>query len=241
MQQRGFTLIELSIVLVIIGLIVGGIIGGKSLMESAEVRSMLSHSAQFSTMMRTFEMQYDAYAGDIRDATDYWPAQTVNGDADRKIEVPNSGSNPAEHFLLWEHMSLADIAPPNIDAGQFTGGSSSWTVKNIPETGVDGAYISAITHCIKINNSCTNKYRTSVTIGSYYSGDEGQYTDRALPTLLSKKIDNKIDDGIPRSGAVIGTNGRISNNCVVGGSYLSTGNTYDLTQTGAQCALYLHY
>ncbi len=41
--KMGFTLIELSIVIVIIGLIVAGIIGGQSLVRQAKVRPIITN------------------------------------------------------------------------------------------------------------------------------------------------------------------------------------------------------
>jgi prepilin-type N-terminal cleavage/methylation domain-containing protein len=61
----GFTLIELSIVLVIIGLVVGGVLAGKELMRTAELRSLISQVDQFKIATNTFKGKYNALPGDM--------------------------------------------------------------------------------------------------------------------------------------------------------------------------------
>ena len=63
--QAGFTLIELSIVLVIIGLIVGGILVGQDLIAAASIRAQASQLQQFSSAFRTFQGKYGYLPGDI--------------------------------------------------------------------------------------------------------------------------------------------------------------------------------
>jgi prepilin-type N-terminal cleavage/methylation domain-containing protein len=237
-NDKAFTLVELSIVLVIIGLIVGGVVGGQSLIDSSKITSLLSQKNKFATVTRTFEDQYYYFPGDMLDATDYWPGQTINGDGDRKIERPNSGSNPPEHFLVWEHLSLAGMVASGISAGQFSSGSSSWSVRNIPETPYDDVFMSLATECIKIGSNCTDEIRTSITFGKYNGSDEGQYTDSAFTPKFTKTLDKKIDDGIPRSGNLVGANGRTSSGCVTSGTGFSTGTTYNLSNEDERCALY---
>ena len=63
--KAGFTLIELSIVLVIIGLITGGILVGQDLIKAAETRGQISQIEKFNTAVNTFEGKYGYLPGDI--------------------------------------------------------------------------------------------------------------------------------------------------------------------------------
>ena len=72
MKQKGFTLLELSIVIVIIGLIVAGISAGQSLVQQAKLRSLVSESGNILTAVNSFRMQYDALPGDMNTAQSYW-------------------------------------------------------------------------------------------------------------------------------------------------------------------------
>src|ERR1700759_2898335 len=63
--EQGFTLIELSIVLVIIGLIVGGILVGQDLIKAAEVRAQISQIEKYNSAMNTFRAKFAAIPGDM--------------------------------------------------------------------------------------------------------------------------------------------------------------------------------
>ena len=64
-RAKGFTLIELSIALVIIGLVVGGVLVGQDLIRAAKVRSTVSDIEKFNTAAFTFRSKYNHYPGDI--------------------------------------------------------------------------------------------------------------------------------------------------------------------------------
>lgn len=71
-RVKGFTLIELSIVLVIIGLIIGGIMTGKILIQQAETRAAASQFQQLETAYRAFQLKYGCIPGDCLNATDFF-------------------------------------------------------------------------------------------------------------------------------------------------------------------------
>src|ERR1035441_6872478 len=64
-KNLGFTLIELSIVLVIIGLIVGGVLVGQDLIRAAEVRATISQIEKYNTAVNTFRGKFNALPGDM--------------------------------------------------------------------------------------------------------------------------------------------------------------------------------
>jgi len=66
--QQGFTLIELSIVLVIIGLIVGGILVGQDLIKGAEIRATVAQVEKYNSAVNTFRTKFNAMPGDIPQA-----------------------------------------------------------------------------------------------------------------------------------------------------------------------------
>lgn len=107
--MKGFTLIELSIVLVIISLVVGGIVGGKSLIKSAEINQFAQDLKIYSSAALTFSDQYDYYPGDIPNAQEYWPqcadevGVTCNGNGNNRIDLAD------ERFRVMEHLSLSGI------------------------------------------------------------------------------------------------------------------------------------
>src|SRR3569833_2534544 len=76
-SQRGFTLVELSIVLVILGLLVGGVLTGQSLIRAAELRSVTTQEQRYVTAVQTFRDKYFALPGDMTNATAYWGTATA--------------------------------------------------------------------------------------------------------------------------------------------------------------------
>ncbi len=136
--KRGFTLIELSIVLVIIGLIVGGVLAGQSLIRAAEIHSVVTDLQKFDTAINTFQGKYDALPGDMPNATSYWGAAggngtgndaacfntvstgaaTCNGSGDGKL-WDGYGSSPTfyyEAYRAWQHLANSGLV-----AGAYTG------------------------------------------------------------------------------------------------------------------------
>jgi prepilin-type N-terminal cleavage/methylation domain-containing protein len=131
MMRNGFTLIELSIVLVIIGLIVGGILTGRDLIAAAAVRAQISQLEKYQTAANTFRGKYGYLPGDIKDpdATNFGFAArgqyAGEGDGNgiiQGIDANSSNSNDGqtsasgETAMFWADLSKAGL----IDAGLNT-------------------------------------------------------------------------------------------------------------------------
>ena len=91
-KKHGFTLIELSVVLVIIGLIVGGVMVGQSLIEAGKIRAQTTQISDIETQINTFKLKYDCLPGDCPNATSFfgttYGANTVrDGDNDGIIRA----------------------------------------------------------------------------------------------------------------------------------------------------------
>src|SRR5580693_8599189 len=78
-SRRGFTLIEMSIVLVIIGLIVGGTMVGQELVKASEARSFISTMQSFQSAFYTFQGKYDCLPGDCGNATTFFGTAAPSG------------------------------------------------------------------------------------------------------------------------------------------------------------------
>jgi prepilin-type N-terminal cleavage/methylation domain-containing protein len=99
--KAGFTLVELALVLVIIGLVVGGVLVGQDLIFAAKVRAQTSQIQEIETGMNTFRTKYNCTAGDCPNATDFFgttdpQGNTVNnGNGDGIIKSIYSGGGVA--------------------------------------------------------------------------------------------------------------------------------------------------
>ena len=142
-QQNAFTLIELSIVLVIIGLIVGGIMVGRDLIKTSEIRAQISQIEEFKTAVSTFQVKYGYLPGDMP------PSQasqlgffTFTGAAaglgcvtEEKAFGNNDGSINfyTEMYPFWSHLSDAKLLKGSY--GGIAGDLLSTTATTCASTG----------------------------------------------------------------------------------------------------------
>jgi len=66
-EQAGFTLVEMSIVLVVMGLVIGGVFVGQDMIESAKVKAQLNQIEKYQTAVNLFETKYNYIPGDVPD------------------------------------------------------------------------------------------------------------------------------------------------------------------------------
>jgi len=91
--RSAFTLVELAIVLVIIGLIVGGVLVGQDLIQAARLRGIITEFEQYKTSVFVFKNKYDGYPGDLirNKASQYGFLNRIStdarGDGDGMIET----------------------------------------------------------------------------------------------------------------------------------------------------------
>ena len=125
-QTKGFSLVELSISIIIIGLLIGGISSGSTLIKQAEIRSIISDLRNYQTNYTTFKATYDAIPGDFNRADTYWSGSTChtssaaacNGDGDGVIRWRDVATSAAgvgdEAGRALKHLALAGIMPVSI-------------------------------------------------------------------------------------------------------------------------------
>jgi prepilin-type N-terminal cleavage/methylation domain-containing protein len=180
-KQRGFTLIEIAIVLVIIGLLLGGVLKGQELITSARVRNLISQQDGVKAAYFGFLDRYRALPGDYTAATTTISGVAAgacagNGNGDGQIGPTTAA--PYEATLAWEHLSKAGFIN-----GSYTcnTGVSNLTTPTNPygsslELIFDSVYAAATTarHNLKTGNN--------------------------IPSDILAEVDRKTDDGNAQSG-----------------------------------------
>lgn len=228
----GFTLIELSIVLVIIGLITGGVLVGRDLIRGAAVRSTLSQLEKYKVAVNAFRLKYGAMPGDIlsSDASSLGfynvtgtLANTLGcGDANGIIQGWNTGSFIAggnlagEVLMFWLHLSQAKFiggmygaggANVTLSGATVNGGSYNGLLP--PSVTVDSTFVNEILPRAKINDNVyftvgnVNK-RNVFVLSAITKVYKIADTDstNGISPADAYSIDLKIDDGKPSSGIV---------------------------------------
>ncbi len=118
--KNGFTLIELSIVLVVIGLIVGGVLVGQGLIKAVTLRSVLKQQEQFRTAAATFRDKYGCVPGDCTNASSFGftsgSSVPINGDGNGIIGNTTGylfsccGAGPNNEMeTFWLHLSQSKL------------------------------------------------------------------------------------------------------------------------------------
>jgi prepilin-type N-terminal cleavage/methylation domain-containing protein len=79
--KAGFTLVELALVLVIIGLVIGGVMVGQDLIFSAKIRAQIKQVEEMETAYNTFKVKYNCTAGDCANATEFFGTTDAQGNA----------------------------------------------------------------------------------------------------------------------------------------------------------------
>lgn len=218
-KQRGFTLVELSIVLVIIGLIISSVLVGQDLVRSAELRAVVTQYESFNAAVGTFRGKYNGMPGDIRGNADY--GFVGNGDGDTLLGpstdlTAGTNATPAtdlgENVQFWNHLGSTGAAmiPGSYNGAAVTAANAT---DNLPSTKV-GEFWGVF------SDGSSNYFMIGVR-----GGGAGIYlTADVLNPLDARNIDEKIDDGQPRRGVVHARSNNATNADTAATYYATAGN-----------------
>jgi prepilin-type N-terminal cleavage/methylation domain-containing protein len=192
-NQSGFTLIEIAIVLVIIGLLLGGVLKGQELINSAKVKNLANDFKNVPVFIYGYQDKFKALPGDqpqssldaqfppANTATVCTPAATAghcvtnNGVIDGGWD---STSVADESFVFWQHVRLAGFGP---------GATNTAAADYLPKNAVNGFI------------GVTNAAQSPITNlrGTYIVCSD------AIPGKFALQLDTTLDNGDTSSGSVM--------------------------------------
>ena len=108
-SNKGFTLVELAIVLVIIGIILGAVLKGQELIYNAKVKRVQSQIKEFIAAFYTYYDKYGYYPGDDPTASTKFSSGAPNGNGNGLVEVGYCDTTGEESCNLWRHLRYANI------------------------------------------------------------------------------------------------------------------------------------
>lgn len=192
-RQSGFTLIEIAIVLVIVGLLLGGILKGQELINSARVKNLASDFRNIPLFIYGYQDKFKALPGDDprADANVNGTKATVGTLGNGVIEGTwDSTSAGSESVLFWQHVRLAGLAPG---------------VTTLPAT-LPGDYMptNASGGIIGLQSGTTDT-ATSPLVGADSKAIGGAYIicSKGILGKFAKQLDTQMDDGNTATGSMM--------------------------------------
>lgn len=256
MKNNAFSLVELSIVLVILGLLTGGILAGQNLIRAAELRSVVTEFNKYQTASYTFRDKYFALPGDMRNAADFWgypgansancPAtagtgtQTCNGNGDGIIDAAAAASQYGEVFMYWQHLANAGLIEGTYDGIANSGGGGHMTIgDNVPASKFPntGWGIANLGNFVGNGTIYALDYGNYLHVGADVAN--GGLGAAAFTPEEAWNIDTKVDDGKPAQGRVIARHWNDACAAADNGTHSKTNleASYKLSDSSVQCML----
>lgn len=257
-MKYGFSLVELSIVLVILGLLVGGILTGQNLIRAAELRSITKEFQNFEAAVNIFKDKYFALPGDMPNATAFWglsgncpgthsqgttDGTTCDGDGNGSVDWSGDHLSPtrSETFRFWQHLANAGLIE-----GSYDGVSARTSSPYVFAFWPDNAPVSKIGSNVvwgvfDVDGSTSRFNYDDFGPYSYVLGvppSVGEWNRGAMLTAEEAwNIDTKMDDGMPGRGRVLGN---VSIECVGTTDQTAYDVEYNLGGDGIACRLDFH-
>lgn len=212
-----FSLVELAIVLGVVGLIIGAVMAGQSMIRANKVKSVSNDVTRYKSSASYFNERFTLYPGDMTNATSLWGAQdsgdglgadcydssslgsirTCNGDGDGNIDVYN------ESYRFWQHLANAQMIE-----GAFTGTKGSANYEHLVGTNCPATKVTNVGIGVTYSgSSIASATQFGVTPENYFivgaETSAAMLTTGAFSPAELQNIDTKLDDGYPGRGNII--------------------------------------
>ncbi|VAW54883.1 hypothetical protein MNBD_GAMMA05-1840 [hydrothermal vent metagenome] len=194
-KQGGFTLIEIAIVLVIIGLLLGGVLKGQELINTARVRALNNTVDGITAAWFSFQDRYRAYPGDYPLAATNLPAPVVamvNGDGNGLVGDAAGAASPTERSQAWVQLQAAGYITGNFDGLDVAANAYNCVLSSCPDNGFGSG--------LNIGYGAQNQTQVALAGGGVSAHE--LMSGRGIPVEVLAELDRKVDDGNAGSGAM---------------------------------------
>lgn len=248
---RGFSLLEMSIVLIVIGLIVGGVLLGRSLLVSSQLQTVITDADNYIKAIGNFKQAYNGLPGDLPTATTLWGTDssgcpngggatgTCNGNGEGMVGpycsggVPYTSTYGYESFRAWQHLSLAGLVSTSLSPLSTSGFYTVSPGVNVPRGSIENSGFNLM--WIDDPSLCSNWLGLptgSGRWGNVLTLASGNTNGNSLTPEQAEGIDKKVDDGYPATGN-IRSGDSSTPNCLTN----TSGYRYNISNTSKLCAL----
>ena len=218
-RQKGFTLIEIAIVLVIIGLLLGGVLKGQELINTARVRALNSTVDGITAAWFSFQDRYRGFPGDYAQA-----AVNLPGVATANATNVGNGlvDTDEERGFVWTHLQAAGYITGNYDGSAVGDDEYGCQVTTCPDNGFGAG--------MNLSYGDMQQAQTGIDAHELITG-------RGIPVEVLAELDRKVDDGFAGTGAMqLGIDGTGWTGVVGSCQDANDSNLYGLQAPSANCA-----
>ena len=201
-KQGGFTLVEIAIVLVIIGLLLGGILKGQELINNAKVRSVADRQNSLKAAWFGFIDRYNFIPGDSARAVQLVPGALKRTDTGPGAEAGNGRLTLGESVLAMQQLTGAGfLRCPQCDGDPTTPTDTDIAPDRVPDA--ENSLVNQYSGVMSIwNESNLYAFRGATPSDSTY-GRLQIHSGPRIPSNILSEVDRKIDDGVANAGDMV--------------------------------------
>ena len=211
-NRQGFSLVELAVVLVIIGLIVGGVLKGQDLIQSAQLNAVQTDANKIRTAMNTFQNKYVALPGDLSNPDDVIDSEIFGdsdgGNGDGRIDGDRT-TGDSEAVQAWVHLAASGLLG-QINASELDGNALDAT--NSFSGAVGGFY--SLGQGLDGDSLNFQEVSNSEIWLVLANDNDDSHDGPIVPADEAAELDRKTDDGAPDTGSLRGDTASGDDGCM---------------------------